>query len=128
MTGKTARLAAAVLGLAAAASLAAQDIRHATGTLNIEIPVRVFKGDAFVDGVTIADFEVYEDGKLQTIDAVYLVKKTLVERKEENTAFVPDTGRHFYLYFELTEYDSGSARPWITSSGRCWPTATSSSS
>ena len=77
-----------------------------TGTLNIEIPVRVFKGDTFVDGVTIADFEVYEDGKLQTLDAVYLVKKTFVERKEENTAFVPDTGRHFYLYFELTEYDS----------------------
>lgn len=105
MNGQAVRIAIVVLVLAAAAGLAAQDIRHETGTLNIEIPVRVFKGDAFVDGVTIADFEVFEDGKLQTVDAVYLVKKSFVQRKEENTAFAPDTGRHFYLYFELTEYD-----------------------
>ncbi|MCK7540062.1 MAG: hypothetical protein MZV63_58710 [Marinilabiliales bacterium] len=66
MNGKAVRIAVVVLVLAAAAGLVAQDIQHETGTLNIEIPVRVFKGDAFVDGVTIADFEVYEDGKLQT--------------------------------------------------------------
>ena len=90
---------------ASAAQDAPQAIRHETGAINIEVPVRVFKGNAFIDGVTIGDFEVYENGQLQTLDAVYLVKKSLVERKEENRAFAPDTGRHFYLFFELTEYD-----------------------
>jgi hypothetical protein len=93
------------LALSSAVSLATQDIQHETGAINIEIPVRVFKGDTFVDHLTIADFDVYEDGRLQSLDAVYLVKKTFVERKEEKKTFVPDTGRHFYLFFELTEYD-----------------------
>ena len=99
MNGQAVRIAVVVLVLAAAAGLAAQDIRHETGTLNIEIPVRVFKGDAFVDGVTIADFEVYEDGKLQTVDAVYLVKKSFVQRKEENTRLRARHGAPFLPLF-----------------------------
>jgi hypothetical protein len=94
-----------LLALSSAVSLAVQDIQHETGAINIEIPVRVFKGDTFIDHLTIADFEVYEDGRLQSLDAVYLIKKTFVERKEERKSFAPDTGRHFYLFFELTEYD-----------------------
>jgi len=93
------------VALAAAASMAAQEIRHETRTINIEVPVRVFKGGAFVDDLTIADFELFEDGRPQTLDAVYLVKKSVVERKDETKTFEPDTGRHFYLFFEMTEYD-----------------------
>jgi hypothetical protein len=93
------------LALAAAASMAAQEIRHETRAINIEVPVRVFQGGAFVEDLTIADFELFEDGRPQTLDAVYLVKKSVVERKDETKAFEPDTGRHFYLFFELTEYD-----------------------
>jgi hypothetical protein len=93
------------VALAAAASAAAQEIRHETRTINIEVPVRVFKGQAFVEDLTFADFELFEDGRPQTLDAVYLVKKSVVERKEETQAFEPDTGRHFYLFFEMTEYD-----------------------
>lgn len=93
------------LALAPAAAAWAQEIRHETRTINIEVPVRVFKGGAFVEDLTIADFELFEDGRPQTLDAVYLVKKSVVERKEETRAFAPDTGRHFYLFFELTEYD-----------------------
>jgi hypothetical protein len=96
-------LLSAVLG--AALLPAAQDIQHVRTAVNIEIPVRVFKGDAFVDDLAIADFEVYEDGKLQTLDAVYLVRKKLIERREETTPLAPDTNRHFYLFFEMTEYD-----------------------
>jgi hypothetical protein len=85
--------------------LAAQDIQHEAKTINIEIPVRVFRGDVFVADLTKEDFEVYEDGRLQTLDAVYLIKKTSIERREEARPFTPETSRHFYLFFEIAEYD-----------------------
>ncbi len=86
-------------------NLPAQTIQHETGTINIEVPVRVFKGETFIDNLSIDDFEVYENGRLQTLEAVYLVKKTNIERKEENKSFAPETSRHFYLFFEMSEYD-----------------------
>jgi VWFA-related protein len=94
------------LALLLAGLLAAQDIQHVRTAVNIEVPVRVFKGDLFVDNLTIADFEIYEDGRLQNLDAVYLVRKTLIERREETTPLNPDTNRHFYLFFEMSEYDA----------------------
>ena len=94
------------LALACAGPLAAQNIQHERTAVNIEVPVRVFRGDVFVDDLTIADFEIYEDGRLQSLDAVYLVRKKLIERREETTPFSPDTNRHFYLFFEMSEYDS----------------------
>jgi hypothetical protein len=51
-------------------------------SINIEVPVRVFKGDQFIDPLTMADFEVYEDGLLQKIEAVYLIKKTEIQRED----------------------------------------------
>jgi len=102
----TARLLAWPLLVSCFAALVpAQNIQHETRTINIEIPVRVFHGNAFVDNLTIADFEVYENGKLQVLEAVYLVKKTAIERREETRPFNPDTRRQFYLFFELSEYD-----------------------
>lgn len=105
MVNKAVLPVAFLLSLSGAIFIAAQDIQHETRTINIEVPVRVFQGGAFVDHLTISDFEVYENGRLQTLDAVYLIKKRVIERKEENKAFAPDTGRHFYLFFELTDYD-----------------------
>jgi hypothetical protein len=72
--------------------------------INVEIPVRVFEGNTFVDNLTIEDFEVYEDGKLQKTEAVYLIKKRSIERREEKKRFAPQTSRHFYLWFEITTY------------------------
>jgi len=72
-------LAALILSLA----LIAQEIQHETIVVNIEVPVRVFERGKFVENLTIDDFEVYEDGKLQNVVAVYLIKKTKIERKEE---------------------------------------------
>ena len=95
-----------MLALACAGPLAAQNIQHERTAVNIEVPVRVFRGDVFVDDLTIADFEIYEDGRLQSLDAVYLVRKKLIERREETTPLSPDTNRHFYLFFEMSEYDS----------------------
>ncbi len=93
------------LALGSAATLAAQELQHETGTINVEVPVRVFKGDGFVDHLTIGDFEVLENGVPQTLDAVYLVKKAAIERREGTRSDAPDTLRHFYLFFEMTEYD-----------------------
>jgi VWFA-related protein len=94
--------------LVAAAPLAfaaAQTIQHETKTVNIEIPVRVFKGTAFVDTLRLDDFEVWDNGKPQKLEAVYLVKKTNIERREEAKAFAPRMARHFTLIFEMSEFD-----------------------
>ncbi len=72
--------------------------------VNIEVPVRVFDGKTFVDSLTIDDFEVYEDGVPQKIEAVYLIKKRAVERKEEKKRYEPETSRNFFLFFEISEY------------------------
>lgn len=85
-------------------TLFAQEVTHETLVVNIEVPVRVFKGNQFIDNLTIDDFEVYEDGKLQKLEAVYLIKKKDIERKDEKKEFAPDTTRTFYLFFEITEY------------------------
>jgi VWFA-related protein len=72
--------------------------------INVEVPVRVFAGNVFVDSLGKDDFEVFEDGVPQKIESVYLVKKSTIERREEGRKFLPETVRRFYLFFELTEY------------------------
>ena len=96
-----------VLGL----TILAQEIQHETIAINIEVPVRVFTKGKFVEELTIKNFEVYEDGIPQEILALYLVKKTVIEREEtENDKrqaskiFKPETSRTFVLMFELTDY------------------------
>lgn len=98
----TAAIASFILLAGAAAS---QVIQHETKTINVEIPVRVFKGADFVDGLTLEDFEVYDGGRLQKLEAVYLVKKASIARREETRPFVPRTARHFTLVFEMSDYD-----------------------
>ncbi len=92
-------------------SLLAQEIQHETIAINIEVPVRVFTKGKFVEELTIKDFEVYEDGVLQEILALYLVKKTVIEReeteidtKQAKKIFIPETSRTFVLMFEMMDY------------------------
>jgi len=89
----------------------AQQITHESLVINIEVPVRVFKGGRFVDGLTINDFSIFEDGKPQQIEAVYLIKKTDIQREElemkKNRVmkkFSPDVSRHFILLFDIMDY------------------------
>ncbi len=82
-----------------------QQLSHEVRVINIEVPVRVFEDEKFVDHLTLDDFEVREDGVPQKIEAVYLIKKTNLERKEEKTTFKPETFRSFYLFFSLYEPD-----------------------
>lgn len=91
------------LGTRTKLTLSAQQEKHDVSVINIEVPVRVFKGDAFIDNLKLDDFEVYEDGKLQKIEAAYLVKKLNI-RKEEGKKFAPQVSRTFVLLFQMTDY------------------------
>jgi VWFA-related protein len=89
----------------------AQEIQHEAIAINIEVPVRVFRGSTFIDNLRIDDFEVYEDGVIQKVEAVYLIKKTDIERNESNIEeeaakqkFSPQVSRNFILFFYLTDY------------------------
>ena len=86
----------------------AQEIQYDAITINVEVPVRVFKGNTFVNDLTIDDFEVYEDGILQNIEAVYLIKRTNIERVEspekKQPVSAPQLSRHFLFQFEITDY------------------------
>ncbi len=94
-------------------SLTAQELQHESVVVNIEIPVRVFKGDKFIDNLSIDDFELYEDGVLQKIEAIYLIGKTTIERSEASMGkdearrkFTPSVSRHFVLVFDVLDYNS----------------------
>jgi hypothetical protein len=86
------------------AVLFSQELSHVVTVVNISVPVRVYKGDQFVDNLKIDDFEVYEDGKLQTVAAVYLVKQTNIQREEGSRKFTPPVQRHFVFLFQMIEY------------------------
>jgi VWFA-related protein len=105
------RLLILILILTTGAAHLGQELQHEAVTINIEVPVRVFDGDRFVDTLTMEDFEVTEDGTLQEIAAVYLVKKTEIQREESELpkdrarqVFSPQVARHFVLLFEIQEY------------------------
>jgi len=86
-------------------SLFSQQISEETFVINVEVPVRVFKGNLFIDNLSINDFEVFENGLPQKIEAVYLVKKKSIERREEKKRFSPEISRDFYLFFEISEFE-----------------------
>jgi VWFA-related protein len=91
--------------------LFSQELQHEAIAVNIEVPVRVFTKGKFVEELRLDDFEVYENGILQKIEALYLVKKTVIEREEteldKKTArriYLPEVSRTFVLVFEMTDY------------------------
>jgi VWFA-related protein len=97
--------------LLGAAALLGQDApqvqRHESIVVNIEVPVRVLKKDAFVDGLTLADFEVFENGVRQDIEAVYLIKNKKVlreERASSASAPAPPKARVYVLSLDLKDY------------------------
>ncbi len=95
-----------ILGL----TISAQELQYESVAINIEVPVRVYDRDKFVSDLTIDDFVLYENGILQTIDAVYLINKTGFKREEsridtknEKKIFSPELSRQFVLIFEVRE-------------------------
>ena len=79
--------------------------QHSVTVRNIEVPVRVFVDQQFVDNLTIDDFEIYENGILQKIEALYLANKNSISRQQELKAFSPQLARHYYLLFQIIEYN-----------------------
>ena len=86
-------------------SLFSQIDQQQATVLNVAVPVRVLDGGEFIDSVAIDEFELYEDGILQKIDALYLVKDTAAERREASREFDPNFSRTFYFLFQLTDWD-----------------------
>jgi hypothetical protein len=72
---------------------------------SIRVPIRVFDGNNFVENLAIEDFELYENGLKQKIEALYLADGTHISREEEYREFQPNTKRVFYLLFQLTDYN-----------------------
>ena len=83
----------------------AQVEQHEVTVRNIVVPVRILDGNRFVDDLTIEDFELFEDGKRQKIEALYLVQKSSIQRKETGEDFHPQLSRHFYLLFQIADYN-----------------------
>ncbi len=82
-----------------------QELTHSVSVVNISVPVRVYDGNKFVDSLKLEDFEVYEDGKLQPVQAVYFIQKNDVKRGEAPArSAAPATARHFVLLFEMNEF------------------------
>jgi len=86
------------------ASFPQQSFVEQSFVINVEVPVRVYKGNTFINDLSIKDFELFDDGIKQKIEAVYLIKKKSVERSDEKKKFTPQTSRNFFLFFEVNEY------------------------
>ena len=113
MTGRALLACGGILGalLAGAPDASGQAAvppqQHESVVVNIEVPVRVLRKDVFVDELTLADFEVYENGVRQPLEAVYVIKDRKVLREERLPGASPPAprkGRHYVLYLDLKEY------------------------
>ncbi len=93
-----------------------QEIQEEAIAINIEVPVRVYKGNKFVENLSIKDFILYEDGKRQKIEAVYLIKERSIKRRESvekeeiirkeelEEKLALKEPKHFILVFEMVDY------------------------
>ena len=89
----------------AALNLSPQLEQHEVSVTNVAVPARVFEGDKFIDDLKIEDFEIFENGIPQKVEALYLTQKTHIVRAEEFQSYAPKVSRNFFLIFQLTEYN-----------------------
>jgi len=88
-----------------ASTLSSQIEQHQVTVRNVVVPVRAYDKNDFVDSLTIDDFELYENGILQKIEALHLTDKTELSRTEGATGFIPQVSRNYYLLFQLIDYN-----------------------
>jgi len=72
--------------------------------INVEVPVSVYDGREFVDSLTINDFEIFENGIPQKIEALYLFNQSEVSRKEDYETLERNQQRHIYFLIQITDY------------------------
>jgi len=89
--------------------------------VNIEVPVRVFDGDRFVDSLKLDDFEVLEDGVPQKSRPFIFSRKQNSKGRKRKPLLSP-RHRHFYMFFSFFEFDPRIPKAldnfFITSSSR----------
>ncbi len=78
---------------------------HEVFVTNIMVPVRVYEGDRFVSNLTLQDLELYEDGQLQEVKALYLARKNKIERTDASRDYMPLMSRRFYFLFQTLGYN-----------------------
>lgn len=71
----------------------------------VTVAVRVFDAGRFVDGLSLSDFEIAENGAPQRLQALRQVQKNAVVRQEGETAAGPAAARKFYLLFQMYDFD-----------------------
>jgi hypothetical protein len=76
----------------------------ASGAAAVPLTVRVFDGDRFVSDLTLQDFEIEEAGMAVVPQALFLVRKDRIERREGPGGLAPDVSRRLVLLFQMTEY------------------------
>jgi hypothetical protein len=59
-----------VLAILASAAVLAEQARFVSGTLGVHVDVLVTKGNVYVAGLTAADFELRDNGVLQSVDVI----------------------------------------------------------
>ncbi len=108
MQNKTVLIRIMALGIFLAAGLALlaqqQSFVEQSLVLNVEVPVRVFKDGKFQADLITKDFELFEDGVPQKIEAVYLVQDGQIKRSDEKKRFMPEIERTLFLFLQVTEY------------------------
>ncbi len=86
-------------------TLSSQIEQHQVTVRNVVVPVRAYDKNNFVGSLTIDDFELYEDGIIQKIEALHLTDKTELSRTEGAKGFIPQVSRNYYLLFQLIDYN-----------------------
>lgn len=86
--------------------LAAPGVSSAQSNAAVEVLVWVRDQGRFVDGLALDDFEIYEDGALQTPASLHLVREQSILREEVRQAVSPDLQRNFYLLFQTTDWNA----------------------
>jgi len=104
--GKSTLRSALVCGISILNSLVLfpQELSHKATVINIEIPVRVYRGTTFGSNLTLKDFEVLDNKEIQDIEAVYLIKGTSIQREEGKRSVRPQVARQFVLLFEMMDW------------------------
>ena len=105
------RLGAGLAAFAALGLTAGPDAKAAAGpAAPVPVVVRVFEGDRFVPDLNLKDFVIEEGGLPLAPEALFLVRKSTIERREGRTDVQPDPSRRIVLLFQLTEYEDRISR------------------
>jgi len=91
------------LGLACLGHAAAQQAAPPQNL--IEVPVRVVADGRFAGDLTLADFEILENGRVQKPEGMCLVQGQTIARREGAAPDPVRSDRHFYLLFQTVDYD-----------------------